>query len=60
MQAFYVAVATTTLEAAQIADRVGFSDVRSLRRFFKAHSGKTVNEFRAETLRSWLGDQTLG
>lgn len=53
-------LATTTLEADQIADRVGFSDVRSLRRFFKAHSGKTVNEFRAETLRSWLGDQTLG
>jgi AraC-like DNA-binding protein len=53
-------LATTTLEARQIADHVGFSDVRSLRRFFKAHTGKTINEFKADTLRSWLGEQSPG
>jgi AraC-like DNA-binding protein len=43
-------LATTNLETCQIADRVGFSDVRSLRRFFKTHTGKTIQQFRADAL----------
>lgn len=43
-------LATTDLEACPIAHRVGFSDVRSLRRFFKAHTGKTIQQFRADAL----------
>jgi AraC-like DNA-binding protein len=43
-------LATTNLETSQIADRVGFSDVRSLRRFFKAQTGKTLQQFRADAL----------
>jgi len=43
-------IATTKLESKEIADRVGFSDVRSLRRFFKAHTAKTLQQFRLETV----------
>jgi AraC-like DNA-binding protein len=43
-------LATTNLESKEIADRIGFSDLRSLRRFFKAHTGKTIQQFRQETL----------
>lgn len=43
-------LATTNLKSSQIADRVGFSDVRSLRRFFRSHTGKTLQRFRAEVL----------
>lgn len=43
-------LATTDLDGSQIADRVGFADVRSLRRFFKAHTGKTIQQFRSDTL----------
>ena len=43
-------LATTNLEAGQIADRVGFSDIRSLRRFFKAHTDKTIQQFRSNAL----------
>jgi AraC-like DNA-binding protein len=43
-------LATTNLETGQIADRVGFSDIRSLRRFFKAHTGKTIQQFRSDAL----------
>jgi AraC-like DNA-binding protein len=46
-------LATTNLETGQIADRVGFSDIRSLRRFFKAHTGKTIQQFRSDALGEW-------
>lgn len=42
-------LATTTLEGKEIAVRVGFSDVRSLRRFFRTHTDKTLQQFRVET-----------
>lgn len=42
-------LATTTLESKEIAARVGFAEVRSLRRFFKTHTGKTLQQFRTET-----------
>lgn len=42
-------LATTNLESKALADRVGFSDVHSLRRFFKSHTGKTIQQFRTET-----------
>ncbi len=38
---------TTHLNSNQIAGRVGFSDVRCLRRFFKAHTGQTIQQFRS-------------
>jgi AraC-like DNA-binding protein len=43
-------LATTHLESKEIASRIGFSDVRSLRRFFKTHTGKTIQQFRRETV----------
>ena len=43
-------LATTSLETNQIADRVGFSDVRSLRRFFKTHTARTLAQFRSDAL----------
>ena len=43
-------LATTRLESKEIADRIGFADVRSLRRFFKTHTGKTIQQFRRETV----------
>jgi AraC-like DNA-binding protein len=42
-------LATTNLESKALADRVGFADVHSLRRFFKSHTGKTIQQFRSET-----------
>jgi AraC-like DNA-binding protein len=43
-------LATTNLESGQIASRVGFAEVRSLRRFFKTHTGKTMHQFKLETM----------
>lgn len=42
-------LATTDLKSVEIAGRVGFSDVRSLRRFFKQHTGHTLRQFRLNT-----------
>jgi len=53
LEAIQNMLATTNLETGQIADRVGFSDVRSLRRFFKAHTGKTIQQFRSDALGDW-------
>lgn len=36
----------TLLDSNEIAERVGFSDVRCLRRFFKAHTGQTIQQFK--------------
>ena len=41
-------LATTNLDTSELAARVGFGDVRSLRRFFKSHTGKTIREFKSE------------
>jgi AraC-like DNA-binding protein len=38
--------ATTHLSHEQIADKLGFSDARSLRRFFKKRTGKTISEYK--------------
>jgi AraC-like DNA-binding protein len=43
-------LATTHLGSKAVAGRVGFSDVRSLRRFFKSQTGRTIRQFREETL----------
>jgi AraC-like DNA-binding protein len=42
--------ATTHLETTEIAALAGFSDVRSLRRFFKAQTNQTPKRFRIETI----------
>jgi AraC-like DNA-binding protein len=49
LEAIQNLLATTRLEGKAIAERVGFSDVHSLHRFFKAHIGKTIQQFRRET-----------
>jgi AraC-like DNA-binding protein len=43
-------LATTDLESKEIAAHIGFSDVRSLRRFFKSQTGRTIKQFRTETV----------
>lgn len=43
-------LATTDLESKEIAAHIGFSDVRSLRRFFKTQTGRTIKQFRTETV----------
>lgn len=48
-------LATTRLENKLIAERVGFADVRSLRRFFGAQTGSTLQGFRAEVLHGSSG-----
>jgi AraC-like DNA-binding protein len=50
LEAIQNLLATTDLDNRQIAHRVGFSEERSLRRFFKAHIGRTIQQFRKETL----------
>ncbi|MFZ0718047.1 helix-turn-helix domain-containing protein, partial [Mycobacterium sp.] len=50
LEAIQNLLATTDLEIRQIAHRVGFSEERSLRRFFKARTGRTIQQFRKETL----------
>jgi AraC-like DNA-binding protein len=42
-------LATTHLGSSQIAERLGFADARSLRRFFHAHTGRTLQQFRANS-----------
>jgi transcriptional regulator GlxA family with amidase domain len=49
LEAIQDMLATTNLRAQEIAERMGFTDVRSLRRFFKAKTGKTLAELRTET-----------
>lgn len=43
-------LATTDFEAKEIAALAGFSDIRSLRRFFKAQTGQTLKTFRSQTI----------
>jgi len=50
LEAIQDMLATTDIGANEIAVRVGFTDVRSLRRFFKAQTGKTLAVFRTETI----------
>lgn len=50
LEAIQDMLATTNLGAKDIALRIGFTDVRSLRRFFKAQTGKTLAVFRTETI----------
>jgi AraC-like DNA-binding protein len=50
LEAIQDLLATTNLGAKEIAVRLGFSDIRSLRRFFKAQTGKTLALFRVETI----------
>jgi AraC-like DNA-binding protein len=46
LEAIQDMLATTNLGAKEVALRMGFSDVRSLRRFFKAQTGDTLAVFR--------------
>lgn len=50
LEAIQNLLATTHLEGKLIAGRVGFADVHSLRRFFKSQTGRTLRQFRDETV----------